>query len=278
MKTSRRIRTPKIIRALRNQERSFANGHSRQRGDLVVASYNIHKCVGTDGRFDPRRTADVINELGADIVALQEADKRFGARDGLLDLDELHKLTGLAPVSVARTAAGHGWHGNALLYRSGSVLAVDRISLPGAEPRGAIVVDLELEAGPLRLVAAHLGLLRRSRARQVETLVEAAQACGARATVIMGDLNEWRLGDRSSLNGLHPTFGPMNAALASFPAQFPVFALDRVVGCPHGIVTRLEVHDTPLSRVASDHLPIKAYLDLEAVTGGKAAAGEMEIA
>ena len=266
MKVVRRIRTSKIVSVLRKQERRYANGDGARQGELVVASYNIHKCVGTDGRFDPGRTAAVIDELGADIVALQEADKRFGTRDGLLDLEAIEKRTGLAPIAVSVNAAGHGWHGNALLSRNGSGRVVERIALPGAEPRGAIIVDLDLEAGPLRLVAAHLGLLRRSRERQVEALIKAACA-DERPTVLMGDLNEWRLGDRSSLKGLHPTFGPAGAALPSFPAQFPVFALDRVVGCPHAIVTHIEVHDTPLARVASDHLPIRAYLDLEAAAG-----------
>ncbi len=264
MTPRRCLKTPAIIRQLRKPQRTFVPGEGDGNGDLVVASYNIHKCVGTDGRFDPSRTADVIAELDADVVALQEADKRFGARDGLLNLELIEQRTGLCVVPVARTENGHGWHGNALLCRSGTHRIVDRIALPGAEPRGAIVVDLDFDHGPLRLIAAHLGLLKRSRERQVETLMAAARPTDGRPALLVGDLNEWRLGERSSLSALHPDFGPVGAALASFPAQFPVFALDRVFAAPHGIVARIEVHDTPLSRIASDHLPIKAHLDLAA--------------
>ena len=52
---------------------------------MKVASYNIHKCRGLDGVTRPDRIVEVIRELGADVVALQEVDRRFGRRGGLLD-------------------------------------------------------------------------------------------------------------------------------------------------------------------------------------------------
>ena len=112
--------------------------------ELVVASYNIHKCVGTDGRFEPARIAAVIAEMDADVVAVQEADKRFGRRHGLLDIKALEKQTGLSLIPTSEEANGHGWHGNALLLRKGKVRDMRRLALPGAEPRGALVVDLDL--------------------------------------------------------------------------------------------------------------------------------------
>ena len=39
---------------------------------MRVATYNVHSCIGGDGRHDPERVATVIAELNADIVALQE--------------------------------------------------------------------------------------------------------------------------------------------------------------------------------------------------------------
>jgi hypothetical protein len=65
---------------------------------ISVASYNVHKCVGNDGVFDPDRVLEVVLELDADIVALQEADQRFGSRKGLLDLKALHERGGYASV------------------------------------------------------------------------------------------------------------------------------------------------------------------------------------
>ena len=84
-------------------------------------------------------------------------------------------------------------------------------------------------------------------------------------TLLVGDLNEWRGGRRSSLSRLQPTFDPASGAVPSFPSRFPVLALDRALGHPHDLVTSVEVHDTPLARVASDHLPIKAHIDLKVV-------------
>lgn len=231
-------------------------------GDTLIASYNVHKGVGFDRRFDPARIISVIREMNADVIALQEASGRFGARESLLDLDRLEHECGLVPAPVSGMDGQHGWHGNLILFREGTVTSARQLALPGVEPRGALVMDLTLKTGPLRIIAAHLGLLRNSRAKQVETLLGEAQAHDERPTLLMGDLNEWRLGRRSALNGLAPEFGPLHATLPSFPSRFPVLALDRVLGRPHDLICGVELHDTPLARVASDHLPIKASIRL----------------
>ncbi len=236
-------------------------------GEVTIASYNIHKCVGRDGRFDPDRTASVIAELDVDVLAIQEADRRFGDRAGLLDLAAIARATGLEAVPVSRTGGSHGWHGNLILVRGGEARALRRIALPGHEPRGALVADLELGAGRLRVIATHLALLRSARRRQVALL--RATACGEAEVlpmVLLGDLNEWR---RAALHGLAPEFGPGERLVPSFPAGFPVLALDRIFARPHGIVSGFRVHDTPLARRASDHLPVKARLSL--ATGTTAA-------
>jgi endonuclease/exonuclease/phosphatase family metal-dependent hydrolase len=106
--------------------------------------------------------------------------------------------------------------------------------------------------------------LRHSRARQAETILRVAADGVGRPTLLIGDLNEWRMGKRSSLTFLSPIFDPSHATVASFPSRFPLFPLDRVLGNPHHLVTSVSVHDTPLARVASDHLPVKASIDLKA--------------
>ncbi|WP_112810080.1 endonuclease/exonuclease/phosphatase family protein [Ensifer sp.] len=254
-----------IVAAIRKRRPTVVSREAAvNRGDIVIASYNIHKCVGTDGRFDPSRTAQVIGELGADIVALQEADQRFGERAGLLDLEHLRREAHLVSVPISGfSTKGHGWHGNVLLLREGAVSDVKQLKLPGVEPRGALVVDLDLKIGPLRVIAAHLGLLRHSRAQQAEAIIEAASDAGGRPTLLIGDLNEWRMGKRSSLSFLSPVFDPSHATVASFPSRFPLLPLDRVLGNPHSLVTSVAVHDSPLARVASDHLPVKASIDLK---------------
>ncbi|WP_424134639.1 endonuclease/exonuclease/phosphatase family protein [Roseomonas chloroacetimidivorans] len=231
-------------------------------GALTVASYNVHKCVGTDKRFDPARVAEVIAELDADILALQEADRRFGRRVGLLDMAEIERRTGLRLVPLSTTPGGHGWHGNALLLREGQVTRLHRMALPGGEPRGAVMVEMELQAGPLRVIAAHFGLLRRHRAQQVAAILSALAQHDDMPTIMLGDLNEWRPGRRSSLRALAGPFGHAHPGPATFPSRLPILPLDRIFGRPHGLVRALQAHDTPLSRIASDHLPLKGRLDL----------------
>ncbi len=269
MRNRRAHRLPShILSVLQQQKITYRSGRAHGPGTLI-ASYNIHKCVGVDQRFDPERIARVIAEIQADVIALQEADQRFGERLGLLDLLHLERTCGLVPVKV--TTKGHGWHGNVLLHRQGTVRDVHQIRLPGVEPRGALVVDLDLPSGPLRIIAAHLGLLRRSRAQQAEAILSAIDSSGTRPTLLMGDLNEWRLGHRSSLLRLDPSFGPLTPALPSFPSRFPMFALDRILANPAELIASIEVHDSQLARAASDHLPIKARVDLQAALPLRAA-------
>jgi endonuclease/exonuclease/phosphatase family metal-dependent hydrolase len=230
---------------------------------ISVASYNIHKCVGSDGVFDPSRVARVVLELDADIVALQEADMRFGTRAGVLDLKTLHDASGYRALpSIGSKAASHGWHGNVILYREGVVGKVSRLELPGLEPRGAVVVDLTLAKGSLRVIAAHLGLLRRSRTKQVSMIVEAAQPADGHPVIVLGDMNEWRLGKRSALTMFNPHFGPMDRQVPSFPAAFPLWSLDRILVSPNITVHDLEAHASPLAQLASDHLPVKAIIEI----------------
>lgn len=231
---------------------------------LRIATYNVHKCVGTDNRFDPDRIAAVIGELGADVLALQEADRRFGRREGLLDAAALERDTGLRLVPLAMAAGGHGWHGNALLVRDARMVEAYRLRLPGGEPRGAVLVDLDTPKGRLRVVTAHLGLLRRHRAQQIAHLLERLADADDTPTLLLGDLNEWRPGSRSSLRALDRDFGPVDVAPPTFPSRLPILSLDRILCRPQGLLSGLAAHQTPLARVASDHLPLTARLDLAA--------------
>jgi endonuclease/exonuclease/phosphatase family metal-dependent hydrolase len=229
---------------------------------VKVASYNIHKCRGMDRLVRPGRIIDVLGEIGADVVALQEVDRRFGKRIGLLDPDVLRDKTGLHLLVQSDVVDGHGWHGNALLVRGEPTFYRRfRLTLPGIEPRGAVVAELDLGEGKFRVIAAHLGLLRRSRVDQAATLLHAFLELAPMPTILLGDFNEWRRHRRSALDVLEPYFGG-EKPLASFPSRRPMLALDRILGWPQGLITGLAVHDTPLSRLASDHLPLKATVEL----------------
>lgn len=223
---------------------------------LRVASWNIHKAVGTDRRRDADRVLAGIVALGADLVALQEADFRLGDRPSALPRDRIAQATGLEPLPIGRNAVSLGWHGNALLARPGIRLCgLDHLDLPGHEPRGAVIADVETPA-PLRIVAVHLGLLRAARRRQLDAIKAALQRHPVRPTVILGDFNEHSR--RVGLGRIAQPFVILPTA-PTFPARRPFLPLDRMVHSP-------DLELTPLSpppvrgHQPSDHLPLLAEL------------------
>jgi endonuclease/exonuclease/phosphatase family metal-dependent hydrolase len=217
----------------------------------------------------------VVLELGADIVALQEADQRFGSRKGLLNLKALQEKGGYRSVlDEGSRRLSHGWHGNVILYREGSVTAVNKMKLPGFEPRGAVLVDFEFSGMPIRIIGAHLGLLASSRARQAEAILTAAHPVDDRAVILLGDTNEWRMGGRSALRPFDPHLSDVDMSIASFPSRFPLWPLDRVLTNKHVTVYEMSAVETELSRVASDHLPVKAVIGVTRGLAPAAAAAQ----
>ena len=174
---------------------------------IRVASYNMHKGVGTDRRFDPDRILAVLHEVRADVVALQECDARLGKRASLLPHAAL-VAGGWEPVEVSRRQHSLGWHGNALLVRVGMVVRCARaLDLPTLEPRGAVIADLEVDGRCLRVVGMHLDLSGLWRRRQLRTILDAVHDGGGQGgadgpAVMMGDMNQWT--DRGCLT----EFGP----------------------------------------------------------------------
>src|SRR5947209_18338104 len=237
----------------------------------------MHKAVGLDGRGDRHRVLTVLQEIDADVVALQEADKRIGGRGSTVphELIDSHGLYNPVHLGVRHRrmldkARKHtdrllnvntrniGWHGNAILVkRHVGVLDCAALDLPMLEPRGAVMAELLIDGRPIRVVGMHLDLSGLWRKRQVRAIID---AIGRRPqkmpTVLMGDTNEWRTeaGCLKELNGefqVAPT-GP------SFHARHPVAALDRIIVDRALYIEAAGVHMSAAARRASDHLPIWA--------------------
>ncbi|RYH04145.1 metal-dependent hydrolase [Salipiger sp. IMCC34102] len=227
-------------------------------GHVRLASYNIRKGMGTDRRRDPHRCLSVLASLRPDVVLLQEADLRLGRRPSAVPLAAVREA-GLVPLDFDRSGVSMGWHGNAMLLRADwTATELAHIDLPGLEPRGAIAARIETPHGALRVVGTHLGLLRRSRLAQQRALVAWLELRAPLPTVLAGDLNEW-----SGHRGLEllDRWLDLHAPGRSFHARMPMAALDRI-GTRDLAVRRCGVHETPLGRRASDHLPVFADLDL----------------
>jgi endonuclease/exonuclease/phosphatase family metal-dependent hydrolase len=228
---------------------------------LKVASYNMRKGVGLDRRRSPERILEVLREIDADVIALQEADRRFGARACVIPPYLLDEHSDWRAVDFGVRATSMGWHGNAILVRKAAVVdGRAPIHLPALEPRGAVMADLTLPAGiALRAVGMHLDLSGLWRRRQAASVIAQIDAAPARPTVLMGDLNEWSAGagclrDFGRCYAVAPT-GP------SFHARRPVGRLDRIMVSPELRVVDCGVHASPTARRASDHLPVWAVLE-----------------
>jgi endonuclease/exonuclease/phosphatase family metal-dependent hydrolase len=224
-----------------------------------VATYNIHRGIGGDGRRDPARTSAVIRGLAAGVVALQEVDSRDDG--GRMQMDYLAGVTGYTAIPGPTLHEAGGQYGNVLLsaHPVAAVRAID-LTVPGLEPRGAIDADIALPDHMLRVVATHLGLRAGERRRQVAHLLEVLGGDPREPTVLLGDFNEWLPWARS-LRHLRTAFTEAGTP-ASFRAGFPLLALDRIFARPRGCLSRTRAVRASPARTASDHLPLLARYHL----------------
>lgn len=229
---------------------------------VKVASYNMRKGIGTDRRRDPQRILDVLTEIDADIVALQEADRRFGTRAAVITPHLLEEHGGWKAVGFGVRALSSGWHGNALLVRRSAVVDdCEVLHLPALEPRGAVMADVSIHGTTMRIIGMHLDLSGLWRRRQAQAVMTHVAACARQhPTVMMGDLNEW-----SRMSGCLRDFARHFAFAEtgpSFHARRPIARLDRIMASPDLRIAACGVHASPAARKASDHLPIWAELTL----------------
>jgi endonuclease/exonuclease/phosphatase family metal-dependent hydrolase len=263
---NRRLERPGRLRAIRDRVLRRA---ARRDGDddarhrhaprLVIASYNIHRGQGLDGRLDLGRTLAVLHEIDADAVGIQEIYED--------QAEVLAHALGMRVIMGVTSHRRHGPYGNAVLSRLGiqGALTFD-LSFRAREPRGGLRVDLALGPATVHFFNVHFGLRIRERAEQVAQLVRqhvlGEWVAGPR--VVVGDLNEWfpgAVGRTLSREFLGPR------VRRTHPAPMPLFALDRIYWDRHLHLEGFHVHRTRTARVASDHLPVVAHLRILAVAG-----------
>jgi endonuclease/exonuclease/phosphatase family metal-dependent hydrolase len=228
---------------------------------LNVASYNVHAFVGTDGKRDVARVARVIRALAPDVIALQEVVFNRHDDGRVEPLEVLAELAGYHAVSAPIERGDGVSFGNAVLTRW-PVLSERRICLDygDREPRTALEVLIETSARPLHVIATHLGLKPVERRHQVRTILAHVAGDERSVTVLLGDFNEWFLLGRP-LRWLHARFG-QGYAVASYPSRFPLLALDRIWTHPRDAVRQFRAYAAGEARIASDHLPVVAEVDV----------------
>jgi endonuclease/exonuclease/phosphatase family metal-dependent hydrolase len=228
---------------------------------LRVATYNVHECVGADGKQDADRIARVVSELDADIVAFQEftypASVALETRSPVVFTALDRYVCALGPTRHTRR---HECFGNALFARH-PIVDVHRIdlSMEKREPRGALAATVDIGGTLVHVLAAHLGLRVRERRFQIRQIVDYLDSVRNSLFVVLGDFNDWLPG-RSVVHVLDQRLGQPPRP-ASFPAFRPLVSLDRIWVHPARALRRVFTHATPTARLASDHLPVVADID-----------------
>lgn len=233
------------------------------RKSFSVLTYNVHSCIGTDRKLDVSRVAEVIRELDADIVMLQELDVgrlRTGNTDQAYDLASLlemkHHFHAAMHVESER-------YGDAILTRHPIQLVRSGLLASIGEPRGAIWAEVILHGQPINVINTHLGLRSVERIAQVAELMGpdwmGSERCRQSPTVFGGDLNAipssaaFRSIKMKTQDGVRWRRFP-----STFPSRFPMVRLDHILHSVGLEMTNISSVRTARTKVASDHLPLLA--------------------
>ncbi len=237
--------------------------------ELSLVTWNIHGCVGSDGRFDLSRVARVLRGLPAEVIALQEVGEVHGKMPALDQARGIAEQTGARLAFMANVFKGRRRYGNAIL----SYVPILReahydLSVGKREPRGCLRADLALpHGGAIHVFNLHLGLGVFERRRQALLLGAdiLRDAALAHPMVVVGDFNRWYPGPVRALlrRALTDCAGRLEQMEPTYPARFPLFRLDRVLAGPALMPLSVRVIDKGEAKVASDHLPLLARMAVE---------------
>lgn len=237
-----------------------AGGRNKRIGhEIIVATYNVHHWIGTDGRRDMQRCLKVLEKTGAVIAGLQEAAAPLWSLGD--NAETLAVATGMNAVLGPTLEKRESHFGN-VLVTSYPVLDVRRhdISISGKEPRGVLDADVDVEGLKARVLVTHFGLRSRERRKQAVWLCEIIHRIERDVTFILGDFNEWFRLSRT-LSYLRSQLGIQDAP-GTFPSMFPIFALDRIWVHPKRKLNDIKAFSAAPARLASDHLPLTARVEI----------------
>jgi endonuclease/exonuclease/phosphatase family metal-dependent hydrolase len=233
---------------------------------LRVATYNIHRCRGLDGRTSASRIADVIRAIEPDVVALQEVVGASPSSPG--QAEELGALLGMGWVMAPTRHLRNALFGNVVLSRLPIIHhAQYDLSWKTCEPRCCQRVDIQTGAHTLHLYNVHLGtafLERRYQAGRLSAIVHDRRI--EQPKIVLGDFNEWMRGLATQMLSERLKSIDLRAHLRrrrTYPGVFPVLHLDHIYYEGKVEVAKLELPRTRLALMASDHLPLVAELKID---------------
>ena len=239
---------------------------------LRIATYNVHRCRGIDNRERPSRIVDVLREIDADVIALQEVLSIAGAAREKDQAKYIAEELGVNLVAGENRKLKGGSYGNVVLSRFPLRLVRNHdISVAARERRGCLHTDVDVDgADTVHVFNVHLGtayLERRHQGRRLveEEILSNRELKGAR--IMLGDFNEWTRGLTTRLMRAHLKSVDVKNYLQrakTFPGFLPILHLDHIYFEDRLELKGLTVHRTRTSLVASDHLPLVADFKLPA--------------
>jgi endonuclease/exonuclease/phosphatase family metal-dependent hydrolase len=224
--------------------------------EIRVLTWNIHGCVGIDGRYNIKRIGKIIRSLYPDIVAFQEVDLRQKSQISSNSFKKLCDQIGEYTQEAWSITDLTGHYGQVLISRFPLINThVHDISLPNREPRKVIDAIVKLPGGSVRVIATHLGLFPNEKKYQLKKLKKILQLETSFPMMFMGDVNEW-FGNsvKSILNNVFE----YQSTHASYPSPVPILALDRIA-CT-GEIKIIESRAVRDTWWVSDHLPVFAII------------------
>ncbi|HKA53611.1 MAG TPA: endonuclease/exonuclease/phosphatase family protein [Candidatus Binatia bacterium] len=238
---------------------------------IRIVTYNIHKCCGLDRRVSPARIVEVLREIDADIIALQEV---VCIANGAREFDQARffaeELAYDYCLGENRQVRG-GVYGNVILSRLPVRASRNYdISWRRWERRGCLRADIELtDNSLLHIFNVHLGLAFTERRHQARQLVgsEILMNTDLQGTrVVLGDFNEWTRGLASRLLAAHLESVDLRHHIGrtkTYPGVLPLLHLDHIYFDPALQLERFALHRSRTALVASDHVPLVADFLLE---------------
>jgi len=223
---------------------------------LRVAAWNIKHGRGMDGEVDLERIADVLRDLDADVITLQEVDDRTERTGGVDQVAVLAQLLGYVGSHGPHRAYQGGWYGNAILTRV-PIAAVRTHPIPAASGSALSVHEVELESG-ISVVSVHLAGTPPERMAQAAS-VTARFATSDRPIVLAGDFNGRPDGPVLELLGQGWQVIEKTGSPLTFPADAPDREIDFILVSAGADMEVIE-HRVVDEATASDHRPILAVL------------------
>ncbi len=241
-----------------------------------ILTYNVHRCVGTDRKLDVGRIVEVIASFEPDIVALQELDVGRARTDMADQAHEIAQGLEMAFHFHPAMRVEEELYGDAILTLYPERL-VQAAPLPShnyisslLEPRGALWVAVDINGTELQIINTHFGLVTREKKNQALAMAGPAWLEHPRFTapgILLGDFNA-AIGSRpyrilnGKLTDARKLVTGRPRSTRAYPSKWPVFSIDHVFVTPGITITGAFAALTPLSRVASDHLPLIVDFDL----------------